>query len=132
MVEQVFGRDRLTFGVEEEFLLVDAETRVAAARSDQVIAQARLELGDQIESEFYLSQLETHSEPCGTAAELRRDLARCRPRIIRIVVDLPAPFGPRNPVTLPGATAKSARSTASFVPYRLVSAVAWIMTPSLP
>ncbi|WP_034263277.1 carboxylate-amine ligase [Actinospica robiniae] len=78
MVEQVFGRDRLTFGVEEEFLLVDAETRVAAARSDQVIAQARLELGDQIESEFYLSQLETHSEPCGTAAELRRDLARCR------------------------------------------------------
>ena len=78
MVEQVFGRDRLTFGVEEEFLLVDAETRVAAARSDQVIAQARLELGDQIESEFYLTQLETHSRPCGTAMQLRRDLARCR------------------------------------------------------
>jgi carboxylate-amine ligase len=78
VVEQVFGRDRLTFGVEEEFLLVDAETRMAAARSDQVIAQARLELGDQIESEFYLTQLETHSQPCGTATELRRDLARCR------------------------------------------------------
>lgn len=78
MVDQVLGRDRLTFGVEEEFLLVDAETRVAAARSDQVIEQARIELGDQIESEFYLTQLETHSEPCGTADELRRDLARCR------------------------------------------------------
>ena len=78
MVEQVFGRDRLTFGVEEEFLLVDAETRMAAARSDQVIAQARLELGDQIESEFYLTQLETHSQPCGTATELRRDLALAR------------------------------------------------------
>jgi len=78
VVEQVFGRDRLTFGVEEEFLLVDAETRVAAARSDQVIEQARRELGDQIESEFYLTQLETHSRPHTTAAQLRRDLARCR------------------------------------------------------
>ena len=27
-----------------------------------------------------------------------------RPRIIRIVVDLPAPLGPRNPVTVPGCT----------------------------
>ena len=27
---------------------------------------------------------------------------RSRPRIIRIVVDLPAPFGPTNPVTRPG------------------------------
>lgn len=78
MVEQVFGRDPLTFGVEEEFLLVDAESRVAVGRSDDVIARAREELGEQIESEFYLSQLETHSEPCATADELRRDLARCR------------------------------------------------------
>src|SRR5438067_5005117 len=27
-----------------------------------------------------------------------------RPRIIRIVVDFPAPFGPRKPVTVPGRT----------------------------
>src|SRR5215467_2548847 len=43
-----------------------------------------------------------------------------RPAIIRIVVDLPAPFGPRKPVTTPGGTTKSSPSTASVSPYRLL------------
>lgn len=78
MVEQVLGRDRLTFGVEEEFLLVDAHSRVAAARADEVVSVARPVLGDQVDGEFYLTQLETHSLPRATADDLRRDLARCR------------------------------------------------------
>ncbi len=40
-----------------------------------------------------------------------------RPTIIRMVVDLPAPFGPRNPVTRPSGTTKVSPSTASLVPY---------------
>ena len=52
-----------------------------------------------------------------------------RPAIIRIVAGLPAPFGPRKPVTMPGRTTKSSPSTASFSPYRLVrfstSIIAW-------
>jgi hypothetical protein len=35
---------------------------------------------------------------------------------MRIVVDLPEPFGPRNPVTTPGRTVKVNESTASFAP----------------
>jgi hypothetical protein len=42
------------------------------------------------------------------------------PAIIRMVVDLPEPFGPRNPVTIPGWTTKFNPSTASLVPYRLL------------
>jgi hypothetical protein len=34
----------------------------------------------------------------------------------RIVVDLPAPFGPRKPVTFPGWTEKVRPSTASVEP----------------
>ena len=34
-----------------------------------------------------------------------------------MVVVLPAPFGPRNPVTLPGSTLKDRLSTASLSPY---------------
>src|SRR3984885_8015123 len=41
-----------------------------------------------------------------------------RPRITRIVVDLPAPFGPTNPVTLPGATANDRPSRATVSPNR--------------
>src|SRR5690349_21978183 len=40
--------------------------------------------------------------------------------IIRMVVDLPAPLGPRNPVTTPDRTAKLSASTASLSPYRLL------------
>ena len=42
--------------------------------------------------------------------------ARSRPRIRRIVVDLPAPFGPRNPVTTPGLTVKLRSRTAVVLP----------------
>ncbi len=44
-----------------------------------------------------------------------------RPSIIRIVVDLPAPFGPRKPVTMPGCTVNVRLLTAVFSPYRSVS-----------
>jgi hypothetical protein len=33
-----------------------------------------------------------------------------------MVVDLPAPFGPRNPVTVPGATVNETESTAVCAP----------------
>ena len=35
---------------------------------------------------------------------------------MRIVVDLPAPLGPRNPVTMPGRTVKLSPSTAVWCP----------------
>ncbi len=40
---------------------------------------------------------------------------------MRIVVDLPEPFGPRNPVTEPGRTENDSRSTATVEPNRLLS-----------
>ena len=45
---------------------------------------------------------------------------------MRIVVDLPAPFGPRSPNDSPGATSKSMPSTAATSLYFLVRAVAVI------
>ena len=44
------------------------------------------------------------------------ELGASRPRIMRIVVDLPAPLGPRKPVTLPGWTTKETSSTATVLP----------------
>lgn len=71
-------RDRLTFGVEEEFLLADRHSRFSAARGDEVIADAGRVLGERVSTEFCSSQLETRSEACGTAAALYRDLAHAR------------------------------------------------------
>ena len=59
------------------------------------------------------------------------DVGRSSPMIIRMVVDFPAPFGPRNPVTLPACTVKSMPATAVLLPYLLVSPRASIMVSSL-
>ena len=48
-----------------------------------------------------------------------------------MVVDFPAPFGPRKPVTIPGRTVKVRPSTASLSPYRLVNPRASIISGSL-
>ncbi|GIF78018.1 hypothetical protein Asi02nite_75360 [Asanoa siamensis] len=53
------------------------------------------------------------------------------PVIIRIVVDLPAPLGPRKPVTVPGAHSNETSLTAVCAPYRLVKLVTLIMPTSL-
>ena len=45
------------------------------------------------------------------------------PRMTRIVVDLPAPLGPTNPVTLPGATVNDRPSRATACPNRLCTIV---------
>jgi hypothetical protein len=43
-------------------------------------------------------------------------VGRSSPTIMRIVVDFPAPFGPRKPVTWPGGTVKLMSLTAVFAP----------------
>ena len=40
--------------------------------------------------------------------------------MIRMLVDLPAPLGPRKPVTLPGRATNETLSTAVKPPYRFV------------
>ena len=59
------------------------------------------------------------------------DVAGVRPTRIRIVVDLPAPLGPRKPVTRPGSARKVTWSTAVKPPYFLVSESTMIMTRTL-
>src|ERR1700694_1354459 len=44
-----------------------------------------------------------------------------------MVVDFPAPLGPRNPVTCPGGTVNDTSSTANVEPYRLLSPLASII-----
>ena len=47
-------------------------------------------------------------------------VAARQPVMMFIVVDLPAPFGPRNPYTLPFSMVKLTSDTAVCAPYRLV------------
>ncbi len=49
----------------------------------------------------------------------RPEVGLSRPHSMRMVVDFPAPFGPRNPKTSPLRTVRLSRSTATKLPNRL-------------
>src|SRR6266581_6188184 len=62
----------------------------------------------------------------------RPEVGAARPSSRRMVVDFPAPFGPRNPVMRPGASSKVRSLTAVTVPYRLVSASTAMVLMAVP
>ena len=73
-------QDEFSVGVEEEFLLVDAETRRLLPQADDVLPQAQVDLreGQQVDREFKLSQVETGTPACRSLEELRAEIARLR------------------------------------------------------
>src|SRR2546430_10743243 len=62
----------------------------------------------------------------------RPEVGSARPSSSRMVVDFPAPFGPRNPVMRPGASSKDRSLTAVTVPYRLASASTAMVLMAVP
>ena len=71
-----------TIGVEEEYLLVDVETRALATVPDAMMAACQAALGDQVSPEFLQCQIEVGTGICHTAQEAFDDLAHLR-RTIR-------------------------------------------------
>src|SRR5580693_7761539 len=67
-----------------------------------------------------VSRSRTTSYPATLAVP---EVGSARVHRILIVVDFPAPFGPRKPKVSPAATSKSMPRTASISPYLLVSAL---------
>ncbi|MFD8983956.1 YbdK family carboxylate-amine ligase [Streptomyces sp. NPDC059564] len=70
--------DILTMGVEEEYHLVDRATRAPVNRAPAVIGALAGELGEQVQSEFYTTQVEVCTEPTADRDDLRAQLRRLR------------------------------------------------------
>jgi YbdK family carboxylate-amine ligase len=67
-----------TFGVEEEFHVVDPLTLALTTSPDLVSAAVRHEIGVRLQAEIATTQLETATGICTTLAELRAELAGTR------------------------------------------------------
>ncbi|MFN2555432.1 MAG: glutamate--cysteine ligase [Nitriliruptorales bacterium] len=67
-----------TLGAEEEFQIVDAETRDLRQNVERILAAAQDSLGDQVKSEFRPSMVETATRVCSSLRELRSELTRLR------------------------------------------------------
>lgn len=73
--------DAVQVGVEEEFLLVDADTGRPAPRIDDVIRDAEAMAGEAAQPELHRAQIETASPPCESLEELSRSLTDLRARM---------------------------------------------------
>lgn len=67
-----------TLGIEEEYLVVDAETLDLVPLPDSLMQNCVAELGDQVSPEFLQCQIEVGTGVCPTVADARADLANLR------------------------------------------------------
>ncbi len=67
-----------TFGIEEEYHLVDLETRDLAAAPADLMAECEEVLGKQVAPEFFRSQIEVGTQVCSSFAQARTQLAHLR------------------------------------------------------
>ncbi len=81
-------RPEFTIGIEEEYLVVDRETRDLIKRPPDSMWKA-LEnvLGSQVTHEFLKAQIEVGTRVCSTVAEARADLARMRTGLNAVVTE---------------------------------------------
>ena len=74
-----------TIGVEEEYLLVDKETRALVIDPPTTLmAEAEEKCGTQVSSELLQSQIEIGTKVCKNVQEVRAELSRLRGNIIEV------------------------------------------------
>ncbi|SDE18574.1 carboxylate-amine ligase [Paracoccus isoporae] len=76
-----------TLGIEEEYLLVDADTGELAEAPEPMMAACKAELADQVSPEFLRCQIEVGTPVCADIDEARGHLAHLRRTIARIAGD---------------------------------------------
>jgi glutamate---cysteine ligase / carboxylate-amine ligase len=75
----------LTVGIEEEYLLVDLETRELIVESPPaMLAECEAKIQDLVRPEFMMSQIEIGTRVCKTVQEAREDLAWLRRSVAEV------------------------------------------------
>lgn len=69
---------KLTLGIEEEYQIIDPQTRELKSYIQEFLEQGRIVLQDQIKAEFLQSQVEVGSQICQNIQELRTEVIRLR------------------------------------------------------
>ncbi len=82
-----FKEPSFTIGIEEEYLLVERDSRdLVTERPDAVMEECEALLEAQVAPEFMISQIEVGTRPCASVAEAGEDLRRLR-RIVAGVAE---------------------------------------------
>src|ERR671920_176140 len=70
--------ERYTLGIEEEFQIVDPQTRELRSRVSEMLDEGRMLLGEQVKPEMIQAQIEVGTGICRNIQEARRDITRLR------------------------------------------------------
>ena len=67
-----------TLGIEEEFQIIDPETRELRSHIQEILAQGKMILKEQVKSEMHQSVVELGTEICQDVADARRQVVQLR------------------------------------------------------
>ncbi|HXE99222.1 MAG TPA: carboxylate-amine ligase [Solirubrobacterales bacterium] len=84
MLEHRFNGPPFTIGVEEELMILDAETLDLAQEVEAILAAVPPELKGQVKPELMQSVLEIATKPCQSVAEAAAELTELRRAVARI------------------------------------------------
>ena len=72
------SEERYTLGIEEEFQIVDPQTRELRSRVAEMLEEGKMMLGEQVKPEMIQAQIEVGTGICRNIQEARRDITRLR------------------------------------------------------
>ena len=76
--------DEMTLGVEEEYQIIDPESRELTSYISEFLEKGKRVFRDQVKPEFLQSQVEMGTEVCRDIKEVRREIARLRSMVSEI------------------------------------------------
>ena len=76
--------DQFTLGIEEEFQIVDPQTRELRSHVSEILAEGRMILGEQVKPEMIQAQIEVGTGVCQNIGEARADITRLRATVSQL------------------------------------------------
>jgi carboxylate-amine ligase len=76
------NQESFTIGVEEEYQIIHPESRELRSRGASILRKAQAEVGNEVQPELYLSQIEIGTPICQSLQEVRAELVRLRGEVI--------------------------------------------------
>jgi carboxylate-amine ligase len=70
--------EQYTLGIEEEFQIVDPQTRELKSHVSEILEEGRMILGEQVKPEMIQAQIEVGTGVCRNIAEARKDITNLR------------------------------------------------------
>src|SRR4029077_18432024 len=74
----------LTIGIEEEYQIIDPNTRELKSYITQFLEQGKMLLRESVKAELHQSMVEVGTEVCKTPGEAKQELIRLRGEIIKL------------------------------------------------